>query len=259
MERNIEKIPRIIHYCWFGQKEKPSLVKKCIASWKKNLKGYTFIEWNEDNFDINSVKYVKEAYEAKKYAFVSDYVRLYAIKKFGGIYLDTDVEVLKSFDQFLVHDSFWGFEDQKYIATSIIAAVKGHSLIKEFLDYYNDRTFIVSDGKSDMTTNVYVITNICKKHGLKLNGEMQTLRNGAVFYPRTYFSPYDYINGENFITNNSYAIHHFAQSWLPFHIRLRSKVKGVLAQLIGGKRIHKIRKCFNCFISIFKRSKKCNN
>ncbi|MEH7419501.1 capsular polysaccharide synthesis protein, partial [Neobacillus drentensis] len=111
-------IPKTIHYCWFGEKEKPELVKKCLNSWKETLPDYQIIEWNEKNFDINANKYVKEAYQSGKFAFVSDYVRVFVLYRFGGIYLDTDVEVFKPFDIFLHHSSFWGFEQENYIATS---------------------------------------------------------------------------------------------------------------------------------------------
>lgn len=237
----IEKIPRIIHYCWFGRGEKPSLVRKCIASWKKHLAGYEFIEWNEDNFDISSNIFVQQAYNAKKYAFVSDYVRVHALYHFGGIYLDTDVEVLKPFNGFLSHDSFWGFEDSRYIATSTIGTVKGHKIIEDFLEYYKDRNFIKSDGSYDFTTNVSVITDMFIKQGLIPDGTFQVLENQMAVYPRTYFCPYDYINGEDFITAESYTLHHFAKSWLPLHVRLRGKGKNLLAKLIGGKRVAKLR------------------
>lgn len=239
---NPGKIPRIIHYCWFGRSEKPAKVKKCIASWKKHLKGYQLMEWNETTFDIDSNNYVKQAYEAKKYAFVSDYVRLHALNNFGGIYMDTDVEALKSLDRFLIHDSFWGFEDEEHIATSTMGATKGHLLIKEFLDHYTDKDFMRPDGSYEMTTNVAVLTKICLKHGLVPNGKLQELQGGIVVYPRTYFSPYDYINCESFITNDSYTIHHFEKSWLPLHVRIKSKLKWAISVLIGGPQIAKIRK-----------------
>lgn len=242
MDSNQEKIPRIIHYCWFGGNEKPAKVKKCIASWKKYLTGYQFMEWNETSFDVNSNKYTKQAYIAKKYAFASDYVRLHALNLYGGIYMDTDVEVLKPLNRFLMHDSFWGFEDEHFVATSIMGVSKGHFFIKEFLEHYNNRDFIGPDGSCDTTTNVAIITNICVKHGLVANGKFQELSNGMVFYPRTYFSPYDYINCESFISGSSYTIHHFDKSWLPLHVRLKGKLKWIVSLLIGGSRIARLRK-----------------
>ena len=138
-------IPKTIHYCWFGNNDKPTIVKKCIESWEKNLSDYEIIEWNEETFNIECNDFVKEAYEKKMYAFVSDYVRVYALYNYGGIYLDTDVEVNKSFNDLLENDSIWGFEEKNYIATSTIGARKGNELIKEFLDEYNGRKFIKND------------------------------------------------------------------------------------------------------------------
>ena len=123
------KIPKIIHYCWFGKKEKPNIVKKCISSWKVILKDYEIIEWNEENFDISSNNFVRQAYENGKFAFVSDYVRVYALYNYGGIYLDTDVEVFKNFDPLLNNESFWGFEEKNFIATSTIGAQKNNKFI----------------------------------------------------------------------------------------------------------------------------------
>ncbi|OFD74961.1 glycosyltransferase family 32 protein [Bacillus mycoides] len=238
---NAEEIPRKIHYCWFGGKEKPSIVKKCIASWKENLPGYEIIEWNEKNFDINCNLYAKEAYEKEKYAFVSDYARVHVLYDFGGIYLDTDVEVFKSFDDLLHHHSFWGFEQEDYIATSTIGARKGNPLIKVFLDSYKERKFIKNNGTYDDLTNVAIVTKILQNLGLNPNGEYQEIEDIGVFYPQTYFSPYDYINCRNFITENTYAMHHFYKSWLSPEMRIKSKVKLALSKIIGGDNIAKIR------------------
>lgn len=237
----MEKIPRILHYCWFGRGEKPRKIVKCMKSWEKHLGDFQVMEWNEDNFDISSIPYVKEAYEARKFAFVSDYVRLYALHKHGGIYLDTDVEVIKPLSVFLQHEAFSGFEDQKFLQSGTMGAAKGHPWIKELLENYDTRSFLLPDGKLDTTTNTAVITEICSRHGLKLNGDYQVLRNGVTFYPRTYFSPYDYIDGGNYITNDSHTIHHFAQSWLPAHVRFRGEVKKVVSRVVGPKMISKMR------------------
>lgn len=237
-----EKIPRIIHYCWFGRKEKPDIIKKCIDSWQINLVGYEIREWNEGNFDINQNAYVREAYKAKKFAFVSDYVRVYALYKFGGIYLDTDVEIFKSLSDMLHHDSFWGFEQENYIATSTIGAVKGNKLIKTFLDSYEEKSFITENGNYDDLTNVAIVTEILKNMGLKTNGEYQEIEGIGAFYPQTYFSPYDYINCRKFITENTYAMHHFYKSWLPLSARMKTKIKLILSIVLGEDGIFRLRK-----------------
>jgi len=236
------KIPRIVHYCWFGRGEKPKKMVKCMRSWQKHLSGYQFIEWNEDNFDLAVNRYVMEAYKAKKYAFVSDYVRLYALYHHGGVYMDTDVEVIKPLDKFLNHEAFSGFEDQTFLQSGTMGAAKQHPWIKELLQYYDNRSFLHEDGSYDTTTNTAVITAICKNHGLVLNGKHQVLQNGVNFYPRDYFSPYDYINGGNYRTDDSHTIHHFAKSWLPAHVRLRGDVKRMVSRVVGPKMIAQMRK-----------------
>ncbi|MBM7604649.1 hypothetical protein JOC75_002652 [Metabacillus crassostreae] len=242
MNEKTNKIPKIIHYCWFGGKEKPDIVKKCIASWEIQLSGYEIREWNENNFDINSNRYVKEAYEFGKFAFVSDYARVYALYHFGGIYLDTDVEVFKSFDDLLHHESFWGYEQENYIATSTIGSRKRNKLIQLFLDSYNQKCFVNKDGSFNDLTNVAIVSEILKSRGLKMNGQYQELGDIGTFYPQTYFSPYDYINCRKFITENTYAMHHFYKSWLPPKARFKSNVKSVVAKVIGGDNMAKIRK-----------------
>lgn len=225
-------IPKKIHYCWFGRGEKPKLAQKCIASWKKYCPDYTLVEWNEDNFDINCCPYVKEAYENKKYAFVTDYVRLYAMYTQGGIYMDTDVEVIKSLDQFLIHKGFSGFESTKFIPTGIMAAEKGLPIIKELLDYYTDRHFVNDDGSFDMTTNCVTITAILLKHNLILNGQLQTVSDFTL-YPSDYFCPFENETGKLNKTENTATIHWFNKSWLPETIRKRSKITRVFHRIFG--------------------------
>ncbi|TLS35774.1 glycosyltransferase family 32 protein [Pseudalkalibacillus caeni] len=239
------KIPKIIHYCWFGGKEKPKVIQKCIDSWKRHLTDYEIIEWNEQNFDVNSSNsYVREAYRSKKFAFVSDFVRVKALYNYGGIYLDTDVELFKSFDDLLHHESFWGFEQENFIATSTIGAAKGNKLIKLFLDSYNNKNFIQEDGTIDSFTNVAILSDLLQKFGLKRNGEYQELSGIGAFYPQTYFSPYDYINCRKFLTSNTYAIHHFYKSWLPPKARIKGYLKSTLSKIIGGNNIAKLRKIY---------------
>ncbi|SFL15951.1 Capsular polysaccharide synthesis protein [Paenibacillus sp. 1_12] len=235
-------IPKTIHYCWFGGNEKPDIVKRCMDSWARYLSEYEFVEWNENNFDINCNMYVREAYEAKKFAFVSDYARAHALYHFGGIYLDTDVEVFKSFNDLLHHETFWGFEQENYIATSTIGAAKGSQLLKQFVDSYEGIGFKKEDGSYNDLTNVAMITVILQKLGLQLNGDYQEIKGVGAFYPQTYFSPYDYINCRKFITDNTYAMHYFHKSWLPPKVRLKSSIKHLAARVIGGDNIARIRK-----------------
>lgn len=230
----MKKIPKIIHYCWFGGKELPEDVKKMIDSWKKNCPDYEIKEWNEKNFDLNSNEYVKEAYSAKKWAFISDYARLVALKQFGGIYLDTDVELIKNLDDFLDNDAFAGFETSGSIQTAVIGCKKNFKLIDEFLDYYNSHHFILDNNSFDTTTNVVILTNICKKYGLKLNNKKQSINNFIIF-PSDYFCPKNMDTGIIKITDNTHAIHHFSGSWLSIENAKRKKLKYKLSGLFGEK------------------------
>lgn len=237
-----ESIPKKIHYCWFGRKEKPRIVRKCINSWKKILIGYEIIEWNEDNFDINTNKFVKQAYDSGKFAFVSDYVRVHALYNYGGIYLDTDVELYRNFTEDILNNaSFWGFEEKNFISTSTIGSFKGNNLIKQFLDAYNDKYFLKEDGTLDTLTNVAIVSEILRKLGIKLDGSYQEIEGLAAIYPQEYFSPYDYINCYSKATENTYAIHHYYKSWLPMNVRFKTSIKKFGAKIIGGKNIAKIR------------------
>ncbi len=244
MNREPSQIPKILHYCWFGRGEKPKKIQKCMKSWEKHLRDYEWVEWNEDNFDIGSHEFVRQAYEARKYAFVSDYVRLYALYNHGGIYLDTDVEAVRPLDRFLTHSAFSGFEDETNLQSGTMGAVKGHPWIGGLLRYYDGRSFVLPDGTLDMTSNTSIMTKACAEQGLLRNGQRQQLDSGLVVYPRAYFSPYDYINGETFMTDESYTIHHFAQSWLPAHVRLRGEVKRVVSRYVGPKFISGMRRRF---------------
>lgn len=237
----VNKIPKIIHYCWFGRREKPEIVKRCIDSWKNILTDYEIIEWNEDNFDINSNEYVKEAYENKKYAFVSDYVRLKALYNMGGIYLDTDVEVYKTLDEFLEEESLWGFEEKNYIATSTIGARPGNKLIKQFLDFYEGKSYTEMSKDLETSTNVQIVTKIFKEIGFKINGEKQTIDNIGTIYPQEYFSPYDYINFKDKSNINTYTKHYFYKSWVPLKMKIKVKIKKLLIRIIGAKGINKLR------------------
>lgn len=231
-------IPKVIHYCWFGRGEKPELAKKCIASWCKFLPDYEIKEWNEDNFDINCNQYVKEAYESRKFAFVTDYVRLYAIYTEGGVYMDTDVEVLKTFDPFLHHHAFSGFETDGNVPTGMMAGEKGSIWAKDLLDGYRNRKFIQDDGTFDMRTNTEVITSYMLSKGLIQNNTYQDFPGLCTMYPADFFCPKDHRTGKIKCTKNSVCIHHFAGSWLPFSFakRIRHKVKLLGVKILGEKK-----------------------
>ena len=207
-------IPRKIHYCWFGGKPLLDDVKKYIAGWRKYCPDYEIIEWNEKNFDINCNDYVREAYEAKKWAFVTDYVRLYALYRHGGIYMDTDVEVVRSFDDLLHCQAFMCFENDKSVSIGTLGAIKDSSLIKDFLTAYDNRHFLQSDGTYDTTTNLRIVTKILiERYGLLTNGKLQILGDIYV-YPMEYFIAKSYRLGWIQSDENTYAIHHYAGSWV---------------------------------------------
>lgn len=218
-------IPKVIHYCWFGGNPLNNLTKKCIESWKKYCPDYEIVEWNENNFDINSNTYVKEAYESKKWAFVTDYVRLYVLYNYGGIYMDTDVELLHNLDNFLVHIAFSGFEDINYIPTGILGAEKDSEWIKYLLSYYDNKHFIKENGELDTTTNVITITNMTKeKYNVRLDNTFQEIDNVLTLYPKDYFCPKDYATEEIKITKNTISIHHFNASWISGNDRINRKL-----------------------------------
>lgn len=206
-------IPKIIHYCWFGRGEMPELSRNCIASWHEFMPEYEFMLWNEDNFDVNAIPYVKEAYEAKKFAFVSDYVRLWALFNNGGVYLDTDVEVFKSFDPLLTWNAFAGFEGSKHlpVGTCVMASRAGGEWVKEQLDAYAGRHFIKGDGTFDLTTNVQFMTAIMLGNGFVANGKEQDYKDLHVFSVE-YFSPRQ-TTGEYVRTDITYCDHLGVGSW----------------------------------------------
>lgn len=205
-------IPKIIHYCWFGGKPLPELAIMCIESWKKFCPDYEIIRWDEKNTNLTDNDYIKEAFENKKWAFITDYVRLKVLYEHGGIYMDTDVQVCKSLDPFLFETAFSGFENDHQIPTGIMAAEKGHPFFQTLIEYYSNRHFILPDGSFDQKTNVETITEIGIENGFVPNDKKQTVC-GMTFYPHDVFCPKSHATGEIFATENTVCIHHFDGSW----------------------------------------------
>lgn len=235
MENNI---PKIIHYCWFGNKKKPNLVKKCLASWKKTCPDYKFIEWNETNFDVKSNQYVKEAYDKKQYAFVSDFVRLWAVYQYGGIYLDTDVELINSINPLLKNSAFFTSEDDIHISTGLgFGAEKHHPLVKAILDDYQNVHFINPDKTLDRTTcPIRNTKTVHKYYGRTLHFDKKLTIDNVCFLPKEYFCPLDYETKELTITKQTYAIHWFGQSWMNPFEKFRKTAKRFLTKIIGATR-----------------------
>lgn len=210
----------------------PALARKCIASWRKYLPEYEIKEWNEDNFDINRYSYVREAYENRRFAFVTDVVRLYALYNEGGIYMDTDVEVLKPLDSLLSYDIVSGFESDTQIPTGLMASKPGTPFILELLQDYDDAHFVAPDGSVDLTTNVERITQHCLRYGIKLNNTLQTV-NGFTFLPKDYLCPKSYEDGKIRLTKNTLVIHHFAGSWYTPLEKLKQKAAKILGKKVS--------------------------
>lgn len=219
-------IPKIIHYCWFGGNPLHDLAKKCIASWKKHCPDYKLMVWNEDNFDINTVSFTAQVAKAKKWGFIVDYIRAYAIYNHGGIYLDIDVEIIKPFSASMLKNTcFGGFEDEKNINPgNIFAGEKGCYIAKEVMDFYALYNFLNKDGSLNLTASPKIFTEILIKYGLKQDNSYQEL---GIFtsYPTEYFCPMSYKTGMIDITKNTYSIHHYDGSWLSEEQLLYNKLR----------------------------------
>ena len=246
-------IPKVIHYCWFGGKPLPDLAKKCIASWENYFPGYEIKEWNESNFDLNCCDYVKEAYEARKWAFVSDYARFKILYEHGGIYFDTDVEVIKPFDDILSRGGFMGQEidvllrenptgkeadtlKSVVIAPGLgIAAASGLQLYKELLNYY-DKLHFIKCGVIDTTTICIHTTNVLKKYGYDEHKMSIQYVAGITIYPPEYFCPLNYKTGEIIMTDSTRSIHWYGATWRPnFEIKMSDK-RRICIEKYGNKK-----------------------
>lgn len=234
-------IPKIIHYCWFGRGPLPELAQKCIASWKKYLPNYEIKEWNEDNFDVNIIPYTAEAYKAKKYAFVSDYARFWILYRYGGIYFDTDVEVIRPIDDIIEKGNFMGFETDpkpRLKADASEASVNpglgmgvapGLGIIKKMLDFYEGRHFEFVPGGIGQLTIVHIATEVLRKAGLKQQQGIQQVDNIWI-YPAEYFCPINLKTDRIHVKPNTRTIHHYAGTWQDKHFSFKELIKKVLPE-----------------------------
>lgn len=206
-------IPKVIHYCWFGGNPKSEVVKKCIESWKKFCPDYKIIEWNESNYDVTKHPFIKKAYEFKKWAFVSDYARVDILYHHGGIYLDTDVELVASLNLFLKYDFYAGFESTPFVAFGLgFGSIEGHQVLKDILDYYDRLEFPDSSFGLSMVSCPRIQTEILAKHGMVCNNQNQVF-DGCHIFSTEYFCPISFKTGETVITDKTVSIHHYDMSW----------------------------------------------
>lgn len=231
-------IPKVIHYCWFGYNELPPLAKKCIASWRKFLPDYEIKEWNEDNFDVNSIPYTAQAYKHKKYAFVSDYARFKILYEHGGIYFDTDVEVIKPLDDILENGTFFGLENESFFACNPglgFASEPKFHLLKEMLDLYVKMQFETESGELNKKTIVEHFSETLISKGLQPTPGI-TEFEGASFYPAEYFCPKPSEFGKIQITETTHTIHHYAASW----IDSKQHFANLMIRIFGKKTVMKL-------------------
>lgn len=231
-------IPKKIHYCWFGRGEKPRLAEKCIASWRRFCPDYEIIEWNEDNFDINMNGYTRMCYEEKKYAFLSDYVRLVVVAKHGGVYFDTDVEVIKPIDVLLESDAFYCFETPEYVASGLgFGSVAGGESIRAMLSQYD----FLLDGTKGTRGCPRLNTSALVKLGLEQNGETQQVADATIF-SSDYMNPFDTATGVISKTENTVSIHWYSAAWLSPGRRLRTRIMRPLHRIFGVDAFKRFRK-----------------
>lgn len=238
-------IPKVIHYCWFGKGNMPPLAEKCLKSWKKYCPEYEIICHNEDNFDITANRYAREAYEAKKWAFVSDYARLKVLYDEGGIYLDTDVELIKPLDELIKENGYMGFDDHELVSTGLgFACEKGNELVGAFLKDYDNIPFLLPDGAYDLTPCPKRNTKVLERLGMDLKNKNQIFM-GIRMLPEDYLCPVKYYTGKKVITKNTFSIHHFCASWTSPTAKRTLFIKRIIGvrmyEKLYGKFLHKLK------------------
>ncbi len=226
-------IPKIIHYCWFGHHKKPKLVRKCIASWKKYMPDWEIREWNEETYDVNKNQYMQDAYRQKKWAFVVDYARFDILNRFGGIFFDTDVELLRPISgSILAYEAFSGLEQPGRVAPGLVyGSVPGQKMLKEIMSAYEGKTFGEQiDGR--IVNIVDIVSDIFRKNGLKDDGKFQVVEQVAIF-PQDYFCCFNFETQGFDKTENTVSIHHYSASWTPWGSRLHFKLIKLVAIVLG--------------------------
>lgn len=230
-------IPKKIHYCWFGNNPMPKLLKKCLKTWKKKCPDYEIIKWDESNFDINCSKFVKDAYDNKAWAFVSDVARLMIIYENGGIYLDTDVELYKSLDSLLDCDAFFGFQqaDNQINTGLCFGAKKNSKIIKKMINKYDDIDFNLSK-KSEFICPI-LNSKVIFDNGFTVSNKIQNINN-VVVYPAKYFDPIAPGNSKNLLSPESFSIHHYSATWT----NKSNRIKRNIINFLGQEKINKLKK-----------------
>lgn len=229
-------IPNKIHYCWFGYNKKPKLIQKCIDSWKKHLPDWEIVEWNESNYDVGKNAYIQEAYRQKKWAFVVDFARFDILNSQGGIFLDTDVELLKPIpDSFLAYEAFSGFESEGRIAPGLIyASIPGQAMLSPIMEAYQNRKF--GEKINGRVENIVdIVTGVLKQHGLKENNTFQVI-NGVAVFPKEYFCCFNHEIQAFETTENTVSVHHYFASWSPWYRRAYFKCIKIAAAVLGKER-----------------------
>ena len=229
-------IPKIIHYCWFGHNRKPALIKKCIESWKKFMPDWEIREWNEENYDVYKNQYIRNAYAQKKWAFVVDYARFDILNQFGGIFLDTDVELLRPIpEEILRNDAFTGFESPERVAPGLAyGTIPKQKILGKIMSVYEKKDFGKQiDGR--MENIVDIVTGILKDKGLTLNGEFQII-DGLAVYPHDFFCCFNFETQDFEITERTVSIHHYSASWTSLSHRFHFKLIKAVARILGKER-----------------------
>lgn len=226
-------IPKIIHYCWFGGGKMPSMEVRCMKSWADKLPDYKVMRWDESTFDVNSTPFTAAAYKAKKYAFVADYVRLYALLKYGGIYLDTDIEIVKPFDDLLHYSAFGGFETSEVMQTGVLGVSSANEVMQEFFEVYHHIPYEVDKQGNNLTpANSAILAKILVSHGLKLDNSRQSI-GGMEIFPQDYFCPINQATRQIICTENTYTIHYLHGSWFSPKLRMINATKRFVGKYLG--------------------------